>query len=337
MSLSEIQALQILKDALAPAGPKLASSRVRFGIGDDGAVLRASSGDQVCTVDSCEEGVHFLFKWMKAADVAKKSLHSALSDVVAMGGKPAWIVCHLSLGPSVTSSWLREFAREQARCSRIVGAPVVGGNVSFSSATSVVTTVVGEVEPRSALLRSGARPGDEVWLVGSLGLARAGLLLLQDRGGRARGSGAAAAALRAFRSPESQFRVGPKLAGRAHCCIDISDGMRKDAAELALMSDVRLMVEADRLEEALDKELFVLAPRLGISALELALEGGEDYALLATGPAKKRLQECRVIGLVEPATRARKAGAFLVSGPNLLPLSGGFVHGRNRSTADRFR
>lgn len=330
MSLSETEAIQILKEALSSAERSRGRPRVRFGIGDDAAVLRASPGDQVCTVDSCEEGVHFLWKWMKAGDVARKSLHSALSDVVAMGAKPAWLVCHLSLGPSVTAKWLREFAQEQAKCSEIIGAPVVGGNVSFSSATSVVTTVVGEVGPKTALLRSGARVGDEVWLFGSLGLARAGLLLLRQRGGRARGSGAEAAALRAFRSPEAQFRVGPELVGRANSCIDISDGMNRDAPALASESDVRLMLDAERLEQGLDKELFVLARRFGLSPLELALEGGEDYALLATGPAEKRPKRCHVIGRVERATRARTAGAFLVSGSSLLPISGGFIHERRR-------
>lgn len=333
MALSEVQAIRILSEELSRAGRLQSGARVRHGIGDDAAVLRRAPGDQVCTVDSCEEGVHFLWEWMKAEDVAQKSFHSAVSDVVAMGGKTAWVVCHLSLGPRVTASWLRDFARAQASCSEIVGAPVVGGNVSFASSTSVVTSVVGHVDPGKALLRSGARAGDELWLLGSVGLARAGLLLLQRGGGRARGRGALAVALRAFRTPEAQFREGPKLVGRAHACLDISDGIKRDAAQLAVASGVRVIVEADRLEATLSEELFALARQLGVSALELAIEGGEDYALLATGPQEKRPKLCRVIGRIEPATRVRKAGASLFWGGRMTGLSGGFVHGRNRQVA----
>lgn len=329
MSLSEVQAIRILEEELSRSGRAQRGARVRHGIGDDAAVLRATPGDQVCTVDSCEEGVHFLWEWMKPEDVAQKSFHSAVSDVAAMGGKTAWLVCHLSLGPRVTANWLRAFARAQARCSEIVGAPVIGGNVSFSSSTSVVTTVVGRVDAGKALLRSGSRPGDELWLLGSVGLARAGLLLLQRRGDRARGRGASAVALRAFRAPVAQFGAGPQLVGRAHACLDISDGIKRDAAQLALASGVRVIVEADRLKKALNEELFLLARRLGVSALELALEGGEDYALLATGPREKRPKLCRVIGRIEPATRVQQAGAFLLLDGRMTGLSGGFVHGKS--------
>lgn len=326
MSLSEVQAIRILKEELSRAPQSQGRARIGVGIGDDAAVVRALRGDQLATVDSCEEGIHFLWEWMKAGDVAQKSFHSAVSDVVAMGGKPAWIVCHLSLGPRVTANWLREFARGQASCAQMVGAPVVGGNVSFSSSTSVVTTVIGQVDPGKALLRSGARPGDEVWLLGEVGLARAGLLLLERIGTRARGRGATARALRAFRAPEAQFRVGPRLVGRAHACLDVSDGIKRDAAQLALASRARVIIEAELLERALGEELLVVARQLGVPALELALQGGEDYALLATGPREMRLKQCQMIGRVERATRAREAGAFLSSEGRMLPLSGGFVH-----------
>lgn len=328
MPLSEVQAIEILKEALSRAVRGRAGARIRVGIGDDAAVLESGPKDQVCTVDSCEEGVHFLWDWMQAADVAQKSFHSALSDVVAMGGKPRWIVCHLTLGPRVTAKWLKEFAQAQALCSQEVGAPIVGGNVSFSSSTGVVTTVVGEVSPRMALLRSGARPGDELWLVGSVGLARAGLLLLQERGDRARGRGAEAVALQAFRAPKCQFSLGPKLLGRAHSCLDISDGLRRDAVQLAQASKVRVVVDSERLARTFDENLSGVAERLGTTPLELALEGGEDYALLASGPAARRPRKCRVIGRVEPCARGAKPGAFLSTNGRLQELSGGFVHER---------
>jgi thiamine-monophosphate kinase len=327
VSLTEVQAIEILRAALSPQTSARSRSLVRIGIGDDAAVIKRGAGDQVCTVDSCEEGVHFLWEWMQAADVAQKSFHSALSDVVAMGGTPSFIVCHLTLGPRVTARWLKEFALAQAHCSKAVGAPIVGGNISFGSTTNVVTTVTGEVRPGRALLRSGAKAGDELWLLGPVGLARAGLLLLQKKGGRARGRGAEAAVLRAFRAPESQYALGQKLFGRAHACLDISDGLRRDAAQLAHASAVRVVVDAHLLEATLDESLLSIAQQLGTTALELALEGGEDYALLATGPAARRPRASRVIGRVE-ACKGKPAGAFLATSSQLVALSGGFVHRR---------
>lgn len=331
MSLSEVQAIKILSEALVPliSGPR-ARGRVRaqvlVGIGDDAAVLKRGTGDQVCTVDSCEEDVHFSWSWMRAADVAQKSFHSALSDVVAMGGKPSFLLCHLTLGRKVTARWLREFAQTQARCAEAVGAPIVGGNISFASTTNVVMTVVGEVKSGKALLRSGARAGDELWLLGSVGAARAGLLLLGQRGGRTRGRGAEVAVLRAFRAPECQFALGPQLMGRAHACLDVSDGLRRDAQQLAQASGVRVVVDEMLLERTLGDDLCVIAERLGTTALELALEGGEDYALLATGPKERRPKACRVIGWVEACRGKNRPGAFLATSGEFRALSGGFVH-----------
>ncbi len=329
MALVEDEAIRILSEELGSGPPGGRKQAQRVGIGDDAAVLRASPKDQVCTVDSCEEGVHFLWEWMHPEDVAKKSFNAAISDVAAMGAKPNWVVSHLTLGPRVTANWLRRFARQQAECARGAQTAVVGGNVSFSHATGVVTTVTGSVPPGRALLRSGARPGDEVWLIGDVGLARAGFLLLEQHGTRGRGRGGRMAALRAFREPVAQIERGEKLLSRAHSCLDISDGLGRDAGQLASASQVRVYISEERLSRALSPELQLVARTLRQPALSLAVEGGEDYALLATGPRDKRPRFCRAIGMVGATGRGRPAGAYLLSNGAERPLFGGFLHGRH--------
>lgn len=336
MALVEDEAIRILTEELSGGFGRGRMNPVRVGIGDDAALLRSTGAGQVCTVDSCEENVHFLWEWMQPEDVAQKSFHAAISDVAAMGATPSWVVCHLTLGSRVTASWLRRFARAQAACARGAKASVVGGNVSFSKSTAVVTTAMGSVAQSAALLRSGARVGDELWLVGGVGLARAGLLLLQKHGTRARGRGAEAVALRAFREPEAQITQGRKLLSRAHSCLDVSDGLCRDCDQLARASKVRVVVSEEQLLRTLGPELREVAQSVGESPLALALEGGEDYALLATGPKERRPRFCEVIGNVQAASRGRPAGAYLVAQNSLRRLSGGFLHG-NRSSRDLLR
>src|SRR6185503_810067 len=133
------------------------------------------------------------------------------------------------------------------------------------------------------------RSGDEVWLVGDVGLARAGLLWLsrgEVRASRRGGSTGRAVArcLEAWRRPRALVREGRALRGRARAAIDVSDGLSTDAAHLAAASEVRVVIEEPRLRAALCRELEKVAPLLDCDPLELALAGGEDYALLAVGP-----------------------------------------------------
>jgi thiamine-monophosphate kinase len=122
---------------------------------------------------------------------------------------------------------------------------------------------------------------------------------LLQRGKRQARSVAARRALAAFRRPRAQLKAGLVLSGRARAAIDISDGLAGDAAHLAKASQVRLVIDLDALDLALTPALRRLGLELGVSALSLALYGGEDYALLATGPERARPAEARVIGRVE--------------------------------------
>ncbi len=273
-----------------------AAPGVRVGIGDDAAVL---DPDLVWTVDAQVEGTHFDVRWVGWEDIGWRSFMAASSDLAAMGAEPVAALSSLVLAPSFDDEALDAFARGQAAAARSVGAPVVGGNLARGTETSITTTVLGRAS--RPVLRSGAQPGDGVWLVGAVGLAAAGLgLLRQDA--RVQDT-SIAACLAAWRRPTALLAQGRALAAVASAAIDVSDGLGHDAAQLAEASDVALVLDARVLASLLPAALHAAAARLGRPALELALEGGEDYALLATSAAA--LPGFTRIGVVEPARGSR--------------------------------
>jgi thiamine-monophosphate kinase len=293
------------------------SAEVELGIGDDAAVLK-SAGRWLWTVDTAVEHVHFERGWLSCADLGYRSFQAAASDVCAMGGSPFAALSSVIFPPGFGAAELRELSRGQRAAAQSVGSAIIGGNLARGAELSVTTTVVGHVN--RPLLRSGARVGDELWLCGGVGLAAAGLRLLQ--GGVLRGSSAAErAALRAFRRPRAQLVCGLRLARAAHAAIDISDGLAGDARHLAEASDVELLIDLDALSATLSPALQLLAPRFGASALELALYGGEDYALLATGPKRARLRDAHVIGSV-----GEGHGVWLWDGRRRRRAARGFEH-----------
>src|SRR5882724_8772813 len=270
------------------------SSRVEVGIGDDAAVLKAR-GRLVWTVDTAVEHVHFERAWLSLGDLGWRSFQAAASDVCAMAATPIAALSSVIFPAQFVASELNQLARGQRAAARALGCQIVGGNLSCGSELSVTTTLLGEAA--RPLLRSGAEPGDELWLCGDLGLAAAGLRLLER--GILRGEAAPARrALRAFRRPCAELSAGLSLARRAHAAIDISDGLAGDAAHLAHESGVRLLFDVRAVEATLSSALHSLALELKLSALQLALYGGEDYALLAAGPSRARPDGARVVGRV---------------------------------------
>lgn len=313
-SLSESDALAILERELARVTPG-----VTVGMGDDCAVLRTPAPAAVWTIDACAEGVHFERAWLSVEDVAHKALHAAVSDLAAMGAKPVGCLVQMTLAPWLGKAELRRLARAEAAVGQALGCPVVGGNLTAGQGLELVTTALGTLpQVRTALLRTGAQPGDEVWLVGAVGHARLGLLVLQQGLSRRASFGPYVAA---FRRPRARVREGRLLRGRAHACLDVSDGLLRDAPRLAGASGVRVVLEEARLVRHIDAPFRRAALALGVEPLEALLTGGEDYALLATGPAQRTPRGARRVGRVEEGS-----GAWLETPRGLRRLTGGFEH-----------
>jgi thiamine-monophosphate kinase len=294
---------------------------VELGIGDDAAVLRIGRERVVVTVDDQVEGVHFDRRWLSLEDVGYRALQAAASDLAAMAAAPVAAVASLHVPRGLPVRELEQLARGQAQAARRLRCPVVGGNVARGPVLSITTTVLGRVQ--RPLLRSGAKAGDELWLIGEVGLARAGLLLHQQRlKVPSRLRPVAELARAAWARPQARIRAGLMLTGRARAAIDVSDGLAGDVHHLATASAVKTVLETKLLSRLISEELAELADLLGEPGVALALTGGEDYALLCAGPKARRPARAKVVGRVE---RGRGSELELDDGRRFA-LGPGFDH-----------
>lgn len=254
--------------------PATGRADVVVGIGDDGAVLAPSPGQSLVVVtDALVAGTHFPADTPPEA-IGHRVLAVNLSDLAAMGAEPRWATLALSL-PAVDADWITAFAAGFHALAARSGVALVGGDTVRGPLFAVVTAG-GELPPGTAVGRSGARPGDAVYLTGHPGDAVAGRLL------PATAHGPAADYLRRrFRYPEPRLAAGRGLRGLATAMLDVSDGLDQDLARLAAASGVGLVLDVDCLP--LSAELRAAA---GAAAVAHALTGGDDYELAFTAPAE---------------------------------------------------
>jgi len=256
---------------------------LRVGIGDDAAVLHHKGGAEwVVTTDAFLENVHFLRKIHPAKAVGYKALARAASDIAAMGARARYFFLTLGLPDACTGAWLDDFLDGMARAARRFGLILAGGDTTKYPAVVASLTVVGEIDPGRAILRTGARPGDLLCVSGRLGDAELGLRLIQRKLHKQRRW---AKLLKKHFYPEPRLALGQWLA--AHRCatsmIDTSDGLSTDLGHICKASEVGAIVWAPKIPVVkIPPEL----ERLGLDPLELALNGGEDYELLFTVPRK---------------------------------------------------
>jgi thiamine-monophosphate kinase len=246
-------------------------SDVRLGIGDDAALLECPpEAELVATVDTLVAGVHFP-EGSPAASIGHRALAVNLSDLAAMGARPAWALLSLTL-PSADEDWLGEFASGFSALARAHSVALVGGNTT-SGPLCISVQLLGHVPRGAALLRSGGKSGDIVFVSGTPGDSTAGLALEQ---GRLRAADHTAKYLRErFLFPTPRVALGERLRKFASACIDVSDGLLGDAAKLAQASGCGAEIEFDSVPVSL-----ALVEAVGnATAHTLALTGGEDYEL----------------------------------------------------------
>ena len=271
--------------------PSRPGGEVRIGIGDDAAVVRPRRGrEMVISTDQFLEGRHFLARRHPADSVGYKALARATSDLAAMGAAPRYFLLTLALPAGRTGAWLDEFLRGMARAAREFKMVLLGGDLARQSAINVSITVVGEVRPGEALTRSGARPGDVIFVSGTLGKAAMGLRTFLQGGSKAAGGasgvpGATGGAVHAHLYPQPRLALGRWLARRrlASSMIDVSDGFSTDLGHICEASGVGARVSIGRLPTA---PMTTLAVELGLNSFALGLHGGEDYELLFTVPSR---------------------------------------------------
>jgi thiamine-monophosphate kinase len=251
---------------------------VRLGIGDDAALVEVPADQQlVLTTDSLVAGVHFLPQ-AAAQLLGGRALAVNLSDIAAMGARPAWALLSLTL-PAVDDEWLAAFASGFGALARAHDVALIGGNLSRGP-LNINVQLAGLVPRGRALTRAGARPGDVLCVSGTPGDAALGLALLQ---GRLRAPEPQAAYLRArFESPTPRLALGERLREVASACIDVSDGLYVDAARLAAASSCGLVVDVDALPRSAP-----LTAVLGDADWRGVLAGGDDYELCFAVPRER--------------------------------------------------
>jgi thiamine-monophosphate kinase len=279
LPLSEKALISRLRRRAAHTGRNI----VRLGIGDDAAVLRLPRGhEMLVTTDLNLEGIHFKREWHPPASVGHRCLARGLSDIAAMGGRPLAAFVSLALPRRLQQTWVDRFSVGLLNLAKQFGVVLAGGDTSQSPGGIFAdVAVIGSVTSGKAILRSGAVPGDGIYVTGALGAAAATLDWLVAK----------KKSLRAEDFPQHFFPVPRVEVGRilreknlASAMIDISDGLSTDLAHLCEESGVGAEIHAEALP------LAVMGKRRSVRvAVKYALHGGDDYELLFTAPPRKTI------------------------------------------------
>jgi thiamine-monophosphate kinase len=250
-------------------------------LGDDCAVLpKDEQTDQLMTADMLVEDVDFRLEWTKPEFLGHKTLAVSLSDIAAMGGEPKWAMLSIAVPPKLwDSGFLDAFYEGFMALARESEVELIGGDVSRSPDKLVIDSIVsGSVPKGKAILRSGANPGDSIFVTGTLGGAAGGLKLL-EKGDKNGGE-----LIQKQLKPQPKMEIGKLLKSLdvVTAMIDISDGLSSDLWHICEMSGVGAKIDA---------ELIPVDPLLSghfpaEECLALALNGGEDYELLFTASDK---------------------------------------------------
>jgi thiamine-monophosphate kinase len=298
--------------------------RAVLGVGDDCAVLAPTPGMQLCvSTDMLVEGRHFL-STMAPQRLGHKALAVNLSDLAACGAEP--LACTLALAlPRADEVFLQGFAEGLWTLAERHGIDLVGGDTT-AGPLNICITVIGQVPAGQALLRSGARADDELWVSGTLGDARAALEVFR---GTLEVPGDAFTTLRrAMELPEPRVALGQRLRGLASSAIDVSDGLLGDLGHVLRRSAVGARLDVDALPRS--AQLAALPPAVQRKCL---LHGGDDYELLFTAAAARHeavLDAAREAGVPVRCIGRIEPGDELVvtdgRGQALAVEHGGFDH-----------
>jgi thiamine-monophosphate kinase len=294
---------------------------VLLGIGDDAALLQVPANMQLAVaMDTLNAGVHFP-EATSPADIGWKALAVNLSDLAAMGATPAWCTLSLSL-PEADAAWVDAFLDGFLELADMHAIALVGGDTTRGP-LSVCVTAHGFVEAGSALCRSGARIGDDIWTSGTLGDAAGALAQLQS------GRGVDPELHARLDRPTPRVALGRALRGIATASIDVSDGLLADLGHVCTASDIGAGIElaslpaSASLRSAFDEE----------SRRTLQATGGDDYELCFTAPEAMRLQVQRVareagieVARIGRVVEDEGVVALDAGGKQWLPPRRGYAH-----------
>jgi thiamine-monophosphate kinase len=324
MPLPERQFLDRLRRSIRSKSRELV-----LGIGDDCAILRLPAGHEILvTTDFSLEGVHFRREWQSPECIGHRCLARGLSDIAAMGGTPIAAFLSLALPAKLPQAWVDRFFDGLLRLAKQYKVSLAGGDTAQSPGGVLADImVVGSVRRGTALLRSGAKAGDLIYVTGELGESGAVLQLLPVGVIKKRDV-----------LPEPRVAVGQWLARKrlASAAIDISDGLSTDLAHICEESGVGAAIHAEAIpiHPTARRVPERRAHRRGDHALDVALHGGEDYELLFTAPKSKRVP-AQIAGVkitrIGEMVRGTKLRLIRNRKPEPLVLQGWEHFGRDRT------
>jgi len=287
-----------------------------LGVGDDCAVVKvgAKTGAKALlfSVDMFVEHVHFDIKYFSLVEIGKRCAEAALSDIAAMGGKPLYMLVSWSAPKPAT---IEKMARGVKKSLVKHGVKLIGGDLTRSKDITISLTVIGET--KKPIYRSGAKPGDYVYVTSYTGLSEAGRQLLENK------ITGFDNLKKAHKAPEAKIKTGQKLAKIANAMIDISDGLASELYHLAHSSNVGIEIY----KVPVHKSLKLVSKKIKTSAEGLALYGGEDYELLYTvSPEYSRHAIGYKIGRVISSKKQNKKVYLNKDGKKILITPKGFKH-----------
>jgi len=304
----------------------LATSKAALGLKDDAACLALPPReDLVVTADALVESVHFL-KSDPPSSIAQKALRVNLSDLAAKGAEPVGYLLMLSLAPWIEEVWLREFARGLEEDQKEFGIALLGGDTTATPGPLTLSiTAMGRVPEGAMLTRGGAKPGDLVFVSGTIGDAGGGLEILQGRAKRTDD-----VLIGRYHRPIPRLALGRALRGIASASLDVSDGLLADLGHIAEVSDVEVAIHLDRIP--LSDNLSALWGTSPEAVLRAA-SAGDDYELAFTAPSalrRKVMEVAATAGVrVTELGEVRSGGsvAVLDREGNRMPVGkAGFTH-----------
>ena len=268
---------ELIDSVFAPLARALPGA---FALKDDVATLRPKSGHElVLKTDSTIENVHFL-PGDPPGTIGQKALRRALSDIAAKGAIPAVYLLAMAMPPTITRNWIEKFAEGLRGDQADFCVALTGGETCRTPGVLTITvTMIGWVSEGRLLRRSGAQPGDDVWVTGTIGDAAGGLCLLKQAASL-EDNAARDYLIGRFRVPEPRLEFGVALGAIASAAIDVSDGLIADLGHLSDLSGTRIQIDAERVP--ISAQLRAL---WGSTAALVAISAGDDYEIAFTAPA----------------------------------------------------
>lgn len=267
MGFSEEQVIEVLAEVFSSNDPRLI-----LGIGDDAALVRGE-GQQILTTDVAVEGIHFRSDWSSAFEIGRRIAAANIADVLSMNGRCDYLLVAATLTGEETLDWIRELAIGIQHEATRAHAIVVGGDLARSNTLSIAITAIGSTT--HPITRSGAKPGDSIYLSSLTGWSAAGLSMMLN------GMNFSEKAIARYKVPELDYDVDFSAATSIS---DVSDAVLIQGRQMAKASGVAFQLDLSLIEQAESfDELKTVAEKMGLDVLDWILQGGEDHVLLATG------------------------------------------------------